>query len=71
MVLHMRLADLDAFRRVVRTARCTLGVLGSSPGALELETVTAGSELTVVAMLGMIRVLMVDELPEYVGSGGL
>jgi transcriptional regulator with XRE-family HTH domain len=63
MVLHMRLADLDAFRRVVRTARCTLGVLGSSPGALELEAVTVGSELTVVAMLGMIRVLMVDELP--------
>jgi transcriptional regulator with XRE-family HTH domain len=63
MVLHMRLADLDVFRRVVRTARCTLGVLGSSLGSLEPQVVTVGSELTVVAMLGMIRVWMVDELP--------
>jgi transcriptional regulator with XRE-family HTH domain len=63
IVLHLRLADLGAFRRVVRTARCTLGVLGSSLDPLEREQVTVGSELAVVAMVGTIRVLLVDELP--------
>ena len=63
MVLHVRLPDLDALHRVVRTARCTLGVLGSSLGCLEPEEVTVGSELLVVAMAGTIRILVVDELP--------
>jgi hypothetical protein len=63
MVLHLRLTDLDAFHRVVRTARCTLGVLGSSLGPLEPEEVTVGSELAVVALVGTIRVLVVAELP--------
>jgi transcriptional regulator with XRE-family HTH domain len=63
MVLHVRPPDLDALRRVVRTARCTLGVRGPSLGSLELAEVTVGSELTVAAMVGMIRVMVVDELP--------
>lgn len=63
MVLHVRLSDLDAFHRVVRAARCNLGVLGSSLGALDPEEITVGSELTVVAMVGLIRILVVDELP--------
>lgn len=63
MVLHLRLPDLDAFHRVVRTARCTLGVLGSSLDPLEPEEITIGSELVVVALVGTIRVLLVDELP--------
>lgn len=63
MVVHLRLADLDTFHRVVRTARCTLGVLGSSLDPLEREEITVGSELAVVAIAGTIRVLLVDELP--------
>lgn len=63
MVLHLRLGDLDAFGRVVRTARCTLGVLESSLGPLEPEEVTVGSELAVVALVGTIRILVEDELP--------
>lgn len=63
MVLHLRLTDLDAFHRIVRTARCTLGVLGSSLGPLEPEEVVVGSELAVIALVGTIQVLVVDELP--------
>jgi transcriptional regulator with XRE-family HTH domain len=63
MVLHLRLTDLMAFHRVVRTARCSLGVFGSSLDPLDPEEITVGSELAVVAMVGTIRVLLVDELP--------
>jgi len=63
MVLHLRLTDLTAFHRVVHTARCSMGVLGSSLDPLEPEDITVGSELAVVAMVGTIRVLLVDELP--------
>lgn len=63
MILHLRLPDLSAFRRVVHSARCTLGVLGASLGTLEPEEITVGSELAVVALVGTIRVLLVDELP--------
>ncbi|MGH3767519.1 MAG: hypothetical protein ACRDS0_12610 [Pseudonocardiaceae bacterium] len=63
MVLHVRLPDLDAFHRVVRTAHGSLGVLGSSLGTLAREDVTVGSELAVIALGGLIRVLMVDEPP--------
>lgn len=63
MVLHVRLTDLDALHQVVQTARCTLGVFGSSLGTLEPEEITVGSELAVIALLGSIRVLLVDELP--------
>jgi transcriptional regulator with XRE-family HTH domain len=61
--LHLRLVDLDAFHRVVRTARCTLGVPGSSLEGLAPEDITPGSELTVFALVGTIQVLVVDELP--------
>jgi hypothetical protein len=79
MMLHERLADLDTFRGVVRTARCTLGVRGSSLGTLEPEEVTVGSELTVVAMHrhdpgldgGRTAGLNVFTAPEHVASGGL
>ncbi len=63
MVLHLRLTDLGALHRVVQTARCTLGVFSSSLGPLEPEEVTVGSELVVVALVGTIRVLLVEELP--------
>ncbi|MFZ0876700.1 MAG: helix-turn-helix transcriptional regulator [Pseudonocardiaceae bacterium] len=63
MVLHLRMTDLTAFHRVVHTARCSMGVLGSSLDPLEPEEITVGSELAVVAMVGTIRVLLVDELP--------
>jgi transcriptional regulator with XRE-family HTH domain len=63
MVLHLRLPHLEAFHRVVRTARCTLGIPGPSQGTLELAELTVGSELMVVAMLGVIRVLVVGQLP--------
>ncbi|MGH4006128.1 MAG: hypothetical protein ACRDSO_18735, partial [Pseudonocardiaceae bacterium] len=63
MVLHLRLSDLDAFHQVVQTARCTLGVFGASLGTLEPEEVTVGSELAVIALVGEIRVLVVEELP--------
>lgn len=66
IVLHLRLADLDALRRVIRTARCTLGtlgILGSSLDPSNADEITVGSELTVVAMLGTIRVLLAEELP--------
>jgi hypothetical protein len=63
MVLHLRLTELDALHRVVRAARCTLGVFGSSLGTLEPEEITVGSELAVITMLGSIRVLLVEELP--------
>lgn len=63
MVLHLRLTDLDAFHRVVQTARCTLGVFGQSLYPLEPEEITVGGELVVVALAGTIRVLLVDELP--------
>jgi transcriptional regulator with XRE-family HTH domain len=63
MVLHLRLTDLRAFHDVVRTARCSLGVLGASLDPLEPEEITEGSELAVVAMVGTIRVLLVSELP--------
>lgn len=63
MVLHLRLNDLDALHRVVLTARCTLGVFGCSLGTLEPEEITVGSELAVIALLGSIRVLLVEELP--------
>jgi len=63
MVLHLRLTDLNAFHDVVRTARCSLGVLGASLDPLEPDEITEGSELAVVAMAGTIRVLLVSELP--------
>jgi transcriptional regulator with XRE-family HTH domain len=63
MILHLRLSDLGAFHRVVHSARCTLGILGVSLGTLEPEEITVGSELAVVALVGTIRVLLVDELP--------
>lgn len=63
MVLHLRLGDLDAFHQVVHTARCTLGVPGSSLDTLEPEAITFGSELTVFALVGTLRLLIVDELP--------
>jgi hypothetical protein len=63
MVLHLRMTDLTAFHRVVHTARCSMGVLGSSLDPLEPEEIMVGSELAVVAMVGTIRVLLVDELP--------
>lgn len=63
MVVHLRLTDLAAFHQVVRTARCTLGFLGTATDMLEPEAVTVGSELAVVALVGTIRVLLVDELP--------
>lgn len=63
MVLHLRLTDLKAFQRVVRTARCSLGFLGSSLDPLEPDEITVGSELVVVAIVGTIRILLVDELP--------
>jgi transcriptional regulator with XRE-family HTH domain len=63
MVLHLRMTDLTAFHRVVHNARCSMGVLGSSLDPLEPEEITVGSELAVVAMVGTIRVLLVDELP--------
>ncbi|MGB7798193.1 MAG: helix-turn-helix transcriptional regulator [Pseudonocardiaceae bacterium] len=63
MVLHLRMTDLTAFHRMVHTARCSMGVLGSSLDPLEPEEITVGSELAVVAMVGTIRVLLVDELP--------
>ncbi|MGH3592493.1 MAG: helix-turn-helix domain-containing protein [Pseudonocardiaceae bacterium] len=63
MVLHLRLTDLNAFHEVVRTARCSLGVLGASLDPLKPEEITVGSDLAVVAMVGTIRVLLVDELP--------
>jgi len=63
MVLHLRLTDLHAFHEVVRTARCSLGVLGASLDPLEPEEITEGSELAVVAMAGTIRVLLVSDLP--------
>ena len=63
MVLHLRMTDLTAFHRMVHTARCSMGVLGSSLDPLEPEEITVGSELAVVAMMGTIRVLLVDELP--------
>lgn len=44
-MVHLRLTDLDAFHRVVQTARCTLGVLGPSMGSLEPDEITSGSEL--------------------------
>jgi transcriptional regulator with XRE-family HTH domain len=50
LVLHLRLSDLDAFHRVVRTPRCTLGVLGSSLDPLKPEEITIGGELAVVAL---------------------
>lgn len=63
MVLHLRLTDLTAFHRVVRTARCSLGVFGSSLDPLDPEEIPIGSELVVVAIVGTIRILLVDELP--------
>lgn len=63
MVLHLRVADLGAFHRVVDAARCTLGVLGSSLDPIAPEEITAGSELAVVAMIGTIRILLVHRLP--------
>jgi transcriptional regulator with XRE-family HTH domain len=63
MVVHLRLTDLAAFHQVVRTARCTLGILGASMGTLEPEEIVIGSELAVVALVGTIRVQLVDELP--------
>ncbi|MGH3672487.1 MAG: hypothetical protein ACRDSH_17935 [Pseudonocardiaceae bacterium] len=63
MVLYLRVADLDAFHHVVDAARCTLGVLGSSLDPISPEEVTAGAELAVIAMIGTIRVLLVDRLP--------
>ncbi|MGH3903961.1 MAG: helix-turn-helix domain-containing protein [Pseudonocardiaceae bacterium] len=63
MVLHVRLADLDALHRVVQTARYTLGVLGSSLYPLEPEEITVSSELAVIASLGLIRVVLTEELP--------
>jgi transcriptional regulator with XRE-family HTH domain len=63
IVIHLRLTDLEVFHRVVQTARCSLGVLGSSLDPLEPDEITVGSELAVVAIVGTIRVLLVDELP--------
>jgi transcriptional regulator with XRE-family HTH domain len=63
MVLHLRLTDLDPFARVVQTARCTLGVFGSSLGTLEPDEITVGSELAVIALVGVIRIQVVEELP--------
>lgn len=63
MVLHVRLKDLDALHRVVRTARCSLGVFGASLSPLEPEEITVGSELVVAATAGTIRVLITAELP--------
>jgi transcriptional regulator with XRE-family HTH domain len=63
MVLHLRLTDLNAFHEVVRTARCSLGVLGASFDPLEPEEIMEGSELAVVAMVRTIRILLVSELP--------
>ncbi len=63
MVLHLRLNGLKALHRVVRTARCSLGVFGSSLDPLDPEEITVGSELAVVAMVGTVRVLLADELP--------
>ncbi|MGH3934399.1 MAG: helix-turn-helix domain-containing protein [Pseudonocardiaceae bacterium] len=63
MVLHVRLTDLDALGQVVWTARCSLGTFGSSLDPLEPDEVTVGSELAVVAMIGVIRILVVHELP--------
>ena len=63
IILYLRLSVLGAFHRTVETARCTLGVLGPSLGTLEPEEITVGSELAVVALVGTIRVLLVDELP--------
>jgi transcriptional regulator with XRE-family HTH domain len=63
IVLHLRLPDLDALNQVVRTARCTLGVLDASPGTLDPDEITVGSELAVIALVGVIRVLVVEELP--------
>jgi transcriptional regulator with XRE-family HTH domain len=63
IVLHLRLTDLKAFHQVVCTARCSLGVLGSSLDPLEPDEITVGSELVVVAIVGTIRILLVDELP--------
>jgi transcriptional regulator with XRE-family HTH domain len=63
IVIHLRLTDLEVFHRVVQTARCSLGVLGLSLDPLEPDEITVGSELAVVAIVGTIRVLLVDELP--------
>jgi transcriptional regulator with XRE-family HTH domain len=63
MVLHLRMADLDAFQQVVAAARCTLGVLGPSLDSVDPEEITVGSELAVVAMIGTIRIRLVGQLP--------
>ncbi len=63
MVLHLRRPDLEALNRVVQTARCTLGVFGSSLGTLEPEEIMVGGELAVIALVGVIRILVVEELP--------
>jgi hypothetical protein len=63
IVVHLRLTDINTFHQVVRAARCTLGVPGSSLVGLEPEDITPGTELTVFALVGTIQVLVVDELP--------